>query len=288
LEAELADGARAEDQAVRAATEPEVAEFLALGQVVAGCDVGGEQAGRDLRHPDGNERQQPKDRVVGVDDDNGSGGDVREVGLRGRLLLRVGPVGVALGVVGPVDEVGPQDRPSDGAVPAVVVRRAEERLVDGAADELRDGRVVAEQVLQRVRLVLDPEPVAALDVGAQVVRGGLAGADDDLVVVGPATGRWPSRNRLVKKSFQDVNPQCGSAGSCSYCPIPTACRAASLVQPVGLSLRTYSDSGLLRNPHHSCRIALSAALTRGSRNAACPAGVPIAQSSTAPRGRVTV
>jgi len=263
LEAELADGARAEDQAVRAATEPEVAEFLALGQVVAGCDVGGEQAGRDLRHPDGNERQQPNDRVVGVDDDNGSGGDVREVGLRGRLLLRVGPVGVALGVVGPVDEVGPQDRPSDGAVPAVVVRRAEERLVDGAADELRDGRVVAEQVLQRVRLVLDPEPVAA-------------------------TGRWPSRNRLVKKSFQDVNPQCGSAGSCSYCPIPTACRAASLVQPVGLSLRTYSDSGLLRNPHHSCRIALSAALTRGSRNAACPAGVPIAQSSTAPRGRVTV
>jgi len=107
LEAELADGAGAEDQAVRAASELEVAEFLALAQVVAWRDVGCEQAGRDLRHPDSNERQQPDDGVVGVEDDDGSGGDVREVGLRGCLLLRVGSVGVAFGVVGPVDEVGP-------------------------------------------------------------------------------------------------------------------------------------------------------------------------------------
>ena len=105
---------------------------------------------------------------------------------------------------------------------------------------------------------------------------------------GAATGRCPSRNRRVKKLFQDVKPQCGSAGSCSYCSIPTVRRASSLVQPVGLSFRTYSDGGLLKNPYHSCRIALSAALTRGSRNAAYPAGVPIAQSSTPPRGRVAV
>src|SRR6185437_7335187 len=38
-------------------------------------------------------------------------------------------------------------------------------------------------VLQRVRLTLDPELVLELDVRGQAVRGGLARADDDAVVV---------------------------------------------------------------------------------------------------------
>ena len=142
LEAELADRSRSEDQAVCAATELEVAQFFALGQVVAGRNVGCEQAGRDLEHSYRDERHQPDDGVVGIDDDDGLGGDVREVGLRGRLRLD-DPVWVALGVVRPVGEVGPQDRPGDRAVPAVIVRGTEERLIDRAADELRDGRIVA-------------------------------------------------------------------------------------------------------------------------------------------------
>ena len=70
--------------------------------------------------------------------------------------------------------------------------------------------------------------------------------------------------------------------------MPMACRAAGLFQPDGESLSTYSESRLLRNWHQAVRIFLRAALTRGSRNAANPAGVPIVQSRIAPSGVVTV
>ena len=55
---------------------------------------------------------------------------------------------------------------------------------------------------------------------------------------GAATGRWPSRKRRVKKSFQLVKPQCGSSGSYWYCSMPTACFAASERQPSGESFST--------------------------------------------------
>ena len=50
-------------------------------------------------------------------------------------------------------------------------------------DELVDGLVAGQHVLQGVGLALDPEPVLALHVGADAVGRGLARADDDLVVI---------------------------------------------------------------------------------------------------------
>ena len=82
---------------------------------------------------------------------------------------------------------------------------------------------------------------------------------------GAATGRAPSTNRLVKKSFHDVKPQYSSAGSCWYCSMPIASCARALFHPVGESLRTYLESGLFRNSPHAVRMFLSAAFTRGSR-----------------------
>jgi len=64
----------------------------------------------------------------------------------------------------------------------VVVRRTQERLEDGTAHELLDRRIVREQVPQRVRLALDPEPVPALDIVGDAVGRRLTGADDHLVV----------------------------------------------------------------------------------------------------------
>jgi len=53
---------------------------------------------------------------------------------------------------------------------------------------------------------------------------------------GEATGRSPSLKRRVKKSFHEAKPQCSSFGSCSYCLMPTACRACAHFQPVGEAL----------------------------------------------------
>ena len=70
----------------------------------------------------------------------------------------------------------------------MVVGRGEERLVDRSADELLDCLVVGEHVLQRVGLCLEPELIPALHVGADAERGGLAGSDDDVVVLGCGDG----------------------------------------------------------------------------------------------------
>jgi hypothetical protein len=55
---------------------------------------------------------------------------------------------------------------------------------------------------------------------------------------GDATGRASGWKRRVKKSFQDVKPQCGSPGLCWYCSMPIAFCASGEVHPAGESFRT--------------------------------------------------
>src|SRR5947199_6691298 len=74
-------------------------------------------------------------------------------------------------------------------MPAVVVERAEEGLVNGAADELPHRFVVREHVLERVGLALDPEPVIALNPGGDRVGRRLASVDDRPIVL--RRGDWP-------------------------------------------------------------------------------------------------
>jgi len=113
--------------------ELEVAQLLALADVLAGPHI--DDAGRHVRHPNGDEGHQTDRRVVSPDDHDRPGRHVSEVGLGVGRLRRVLPDRVGLGVVGAVDHPGADHGAGDGAVPAVVVRGTEERLVDGAADE---------------------------------------------------------------------------------------------------------------------------------------------------------
>ncbi len=59
----------------------EVAEFLTLRHVVAGLDVGVDDAGGDVRHADRHEGHQADDGIVGIDEDGRPCGDMRQVGL---------------------------------------------------------------------------------------------------------------------------------------------------------------------------------------------------------------
>ena len=56
---ELSDCAWLKDEAVGGAAVMEVAEFLTLRDVVAGLDVGTDDAGGDVRHADRHEGHQP-------------------------------------------------------------------------------------------------------------------------------------------------------------------------------------------------------------------------------------
>ena len=87
-------------------------------------------------------------------------------------------------------------------MPAVVVHCTEERLVDGASDELRRVGFVSEHVEQGIPLRLDPKLVAQLDVALDFVGCRFAGIHEDLVVVG-------GRNRadsLAELSRKEVVP----------------------------------------------------------------------------------
>ncbi len=81
--------------------------------------------------------------------------------------------------------------PSTGAAPAVVVLRAEERLVDGAADKRINVTVVcadAEHVVEGVGLRFEPELVVRLDAVRNTVDGGFACAVDERLVIGGLDG----------------------------------------------------------------------------------------------------
>ena len=89
-EGEVGDCAWSKDDAVGGAAVLEVAEFLTLRHVVAGLDVGVDDAGGDVRHADRHEGHQADDGIVGVDADDRPCGDMRQVGLGVRRLDRAG------------------------------------------------------------------------------------------------------------------------------------------------------------------------------------------------------
>ena len=68
-------------------------------------------------------------------------------------------------------------------MPAVVGQCGEEGLVDGAADELLGEGVVGHHVGEGVLVAFGPELVDELDVVLEVEGLGLAGVDDDAVIV---------------------------------------------------------------------------------------------------------
>ena len=76
------------------------------------------------------------------------------------------------------------DPSGDRTVPSMVIRRAQIGLIHGAADEVVDGFVIGQQVLQRVGLCLDPESVLTLHSGGKPVRCGFTRTDHYRVIVG--------------------------------------------------------------------------------------------------------
>ena len=87
-------------------------------------------------------------------------------------------------------------------MPAVIGQRAQERLVDGAADEPLRPRVVVQHELQGVRLGLDPEFVQQLDIPGDGEGRGFAGVDDDGVVVRLGDGA----HALTEFTHEEVIP----------------------------------------------------------------------------------
>lgn len=93
-EGEVRHDAGTKDQAVRRASEPEMAELLALGDLPTGQEVGTDHARGHDRHADARERHQADGGVAGLDKDDRPGGDMCEVGLRALRLDRGRPFGV--------------------------------------------------------------------------------------------------------------------------------------------------------------------------------------------------
>src|ERR1017187_5823805 len=95
-EGELGDRTWTKDKAVRRTAVLEVSELVSLPDVVAGPDLRVDHARRNLYHADGHEGHQSDDRVVGLDEDDCTGRDVSQVGLRVLRLDRVGAFRVGL------------------------------------------------------------------------------------------------------------------------------------------------------------------------------------------------
>ena len=102
---------------------------------------------------------------------------------------------------------GLYDITAHGAVPTMIAQSTEEALVNGAPHEYVNKRIARKHVLQRVPLRFNPELVASLITFVA----SLYGADSQALTItvssfGESIGRMPSRNSLVKKSSQEVNP----------------------------------------------------------------------------------
>ena len=145
--AEGGDDSGLEHEAVRGSAELGVSEVGALGHVMPGRDLRVDEARGDLDHADGDDGHQTHGRVDRFDKDDRAGGDVGDVALRGGGVDGVPAFAVGFGVVGAVLDEGAHDGPCDWAVPAVVVRGAEEGLVHGSPDEARGGVVAGQHVI---------------------------------------------------------------------------------------------------------------------------------------------
>ena len=169
-------------QTMRTPPEMEHAQLLPLLDPLAHRNR--DLARAHLSHADAQERHESDGRVVRLDEDERARRRRRDVALAGALALLVRVVRGAevfelrFRVVRPVDDVAFADHARDGGVPAVVGERAEERLVDRAADELACEGVVREHVGHGVGLAFDPEFGAGGDVGGGVVGQRFAGVGD--------------------------------------------------------------------------------------------------------------
>jgi hypothetical protein len=176
----------------RLTSKVEHARLLALRDVLP--DLDRNITRRNLGHANPHKRHQPDLGVIRLDEDDRARGDDAQVFLgivlalarRSAVLLEILVQG--LGVVRPRDDVRLFDRPGDGCVPPVVRERAQERLVHRPADKLLRPRILREHVDARVRLALDPELFAAVNIVRDFVDHGFARVGDDVVVLGRGDG----------------------------------------------------------------------------------------------------
>ena len=198
------------EQAMCRATVVEHPQLLSLFHMLP--FLNSDIARRDLRHSDTNERNRSDCGVISFDEDDGAGGHGRKVGLCGddTHVVDVGVVVArvhcaceqGLGVVCAVDDVGPDDLPGDRRVPAVVAQSAQESLVDCPPNETVSHGVAAQHVNDGIGLFFDPEGVVAFHVVLDVVGLGLAGVDDDAVIV----WRGDGTDAVVEEAGEEVVP----------------------------------------------------------------------------------
>lgn len=159
------------------------------------------------RLTDANEGHQANSRVIGLDEDDGPGGDSREIALTftdaanvNLLCCRVSKaLEQRLGEVRPILHKGLLDRAADGRVPAVVGQSRQEGLVDSSwagesADRLIRGmsehtagkvlgkRVMSQHIQGRIWLALDPEAIPQPHVRLHVEDFALAAVGNNVVV----------------------------------------------------------------------------------------------------------
>ena len=100
----------------------------------------------------------------------------------------------------------PQEHASDGSCKYPSSTGKQCHLYEGLCDG-----VIVEHVLQTVWLTLDPERTAKFHIASSrdAVRDCLTGSDNRqrYLSASSGTGRAPGCSLLVKKSFQDPNPQ---------------------------------------------------------------------------------
>lgn len=137
---------------------------------------------RDLHETDANEAHQPDVGVVRLDENDGARADGGLVSDGASDDVHAAARGGANngGVVRTRDDVRLDDTPIDGAMPAVVIHRAEDRLEDLAIIQLSCEGVVVEHMLEGVGLLLDPELGRCLHVLGESPRDRLTGVVDKL------------------------------------------------------------------------------------------------------------
>ncbi len=112
-----------------------------------------------------------------------------------------------LGIVCAWDHNSLHDFPVHWTVPAVVLRGAEESLINGPANELGCESVIVEHMVQRVRFTFKPEGVERFDVVGNAVDGRLAGTVNNRVVIQEHDGahtRFELSGEEVVPGFKSV------------------------------------------------------------------------------------
>lgn len=187
------------DQTVRRATDMKHAKPIPFLHVLTfeNCDI----ARRDFGHPHRHNAHETDIGVVGLDEDYRTGCHLGDVALRVDRSRVVEPYRWCLRVIGTGVHVGFHHRASDGAVPAVIAKSAQESLIYCPANELRGESVASKHVRQRVRLSLDPETVKRGDIGSKSVGSRFAGVHDDPIILwscyGTFIGAELSREEVV-------------------------------------------------------------------------------------------